>query len=83
MEVRLLGGFCVVASSVACLNILSDFVALRRRLGADSAVAGADARQRRAGGSTGIPGPRGWRGAGSKRRGADSGAIGQDAASGR
>jgi len=80
VEVRPLGGFCVVASSVACLNILSDFVALRRRPGADSAVAGADARQRRAGGSTG---PRGWRDAGSKRRGADSGAIGQDAASGR
>jgi hypothetical protein len=51
-EVRLPGGFCVVVSTVACLDVLSDFVALRRRLGAE----GAAARQRC---SVGIAGSRG------------------------
>ena len=72
VEVRLTGGFCVVAFTVACLDILSDFLALRRRLGADRAVA----RQRcSGGGSTGFP-TRGWRDAISKRCGADGAAIG-------
>ena len=72
MEVRRPGGFCVVASTVACFDVRSDFVALRRRLGADGAVA----RQRRFGaGGTDIPGSRGQRDAGSKRRGAGGGAT--------
>ena len=66
MEVRLTEGLYVAASTVACLDILSDFVAWRRRLGPDGAVA----RQRRFGaGATDIPGSRGLRDTDSRRRG--------------
>jgi len=64
VEARLTGGSCVVASTAACLDVFSDFLALRWRLCADGAVA---ARQRRSGGATGILGSCGWRDAGSKR----------------
>ena len=73
MEVRLRGGFCVVASTVACFDVLSDLVALRGRISAD----GAAARQRCS--SADSTGARGWRDPDSKRSGA--GAIGRYAAS--
>ena len=63
VEVRLPGGFCVVASTVACFDVLSDFVALRRRLGAD----GAAWQRRSGGGSTGISSFRGRRNADFRR----------------
>ena len=74
MEVRLRGGFCVVASAVTCFDVLSDLVALRGRISADGAAA-----RQRCSSSTGIPGARGWRDPDSKRSGA--GAIGRYAAS--
>jgi len=55
--VRLTGGFCVVASTVACLDIRSVFVALRRCLGADGAVA---RQPHSSGGGTRIAGSRSW-----------------------
>jgi hypothetical protein len=69
VEARLPGGFCVVASTAACLDVFSDFL-VRWRLCADGAAA---ARQRRSGGATGILGSCGWRDAGSKRRAAPIG----------
>ena len=37
----LTGGFCVVASAVACVDFFFDFVALRGCIGADGASTGA------------------------------------------